>query len=299
MAYTTTQLINKIKLWGNVPTNQPAFTSTQLLDLATDELWTKTVPFINDLREEYFVTYSDTSITTATDQSFDIPSRAAGGLLREVKLVNDDGDETDIPRINPEYQQRHYFGFYIRGNKVFLIKSEDYSGYSLRLYYFVRPSELVATSRCAQVSSVSTSTFDVTSIPSNMTSGDTVDIVQANPPFGTLSLGITATWSSTTVTPSTMPSGLAVGDWMCLDQESCIPQVPLESHVLIVRGVVVRIMEILQDDKGLKSNLERLEQEKETVANILTPRVIGEIKKINNYESFLLNQRDRSIYWFR
>lgn len=298
MAYTTTELIAKIKLWGAIPPSQPAFTTTQLLDLATDELWSVTVPFINDLREEYFVTYSDSTISTAERQTFDIPSRAAGGLLRDVKLVNDSNDEEDIPRIDLEYQQRHFWGFYIQGNKLHLIKSEDYSTYSLRMYYYVRPSQLVATSRCAQVSSVGTTTFDVTSVPSNITDGDTVDIVQANPPFETLSLGVTASISGTTITPSTMPTGLAVGDRMCLKEESCIPQIPLESHTLLVRGTVVRVQEILQDNKGIDTNKKKYEEEKAAIANVLTPRVVGEREKIKNYESFLYGNRDRIRDWY-
>jgi len=296
MAYTTTELIAKIKLWGAVPPSQPAFTTTQLLDLATDELWTRTVPFINNLREDYFVTYSDTTITNAENQSFDIPKRAAGNLLRDVKLVNSSGDESDLPRIDPDYSQRNSVGFYILANKVYLLTSENYSGYSMRLYYYVRPSVLVATSRCAQVDSVGATDFTVTSVPSNITTGATVDIVQANPLFNTLSLGITATISTLTITPSTMPTGLAVGDWMSLENESCIPQIPLEAHALLAQATVIRVQDILQDNKGVKNAEGRMERLEESVRDLLTPRVPGEVEKIKNYESFLTPRYNR--WWY-
>jgi hypothetical protein len=138
----------------------------------------------------------------------------------------------------------------------------------------------------------------VSSIPSNLTSGDNVDIVQQKPPFNTLSLGITATWSGTTVTPSTMPTGLSVGDWMCPEEESCIPQIPLESHALLACGTVIRIQEILQDDKGIRTYKSKFTDLNKTVADILCPRVVGEIKKINNQESFLSAGRMPRDRWF-
>ncbi len=298
MAYTTTELLAKIKLWGAVPASQPAFNATQLLDMATDELQTNIVSFINSLREDYFVVYEDTAITGVATQTFNIPSRAAGGLLRDVKLVNSDGDESDIPRVNPEYSQRESWGFYILANTLYLVEAQDYSSYNMRLYYYVRPSVLVETTSCAQVSSVGSTTFDVTSIPTNLTTGDTVDIVQAKAPFNTLSLGITATWTGTTVTPSVMPTGLTIGDWMCVENESCIPQVQLETHPLLAQATVIHIQEILQDSKGIKTARDRYEEMAKSITNILTPRVVGEVKKIKNYESFLNYHNDRQRYWY-
>jgi hypothetical protein len=298
MAFTTTELIAKVKLWGTIPSAQPAFTNTQILDIMTDELWTTIAPFIINCREEYYVTTVDHDITTATDQTFDIPSRTVSGTLRDVKLVNSQGDESDMPRINPEYSDTIAYGFFIRDNKLQLLKSEDYSDYSLRLFYYRRPSALVQTSACAQVTSVGSTTFEVSSIPSTMASGETVDIVQANPPFGTLAQDITATWSGTTVTPSTMPSGLAVGDWMCKDQESCIAQIPLEVIPYLVQSTVVKVQEILGDQGNLRRAQEKLEQLKESALSILSPRVTGEIKKIKNNESFLYGTRNWIKAWW-
>jgi hypothetical protein len=298
MAYTTTELISKLKLWAVIPTSQPAFTDAQLMDIMTDEIHTTIVPLIISCREEYYVTSTDSTITTDTDQSFDIPSRTVGGAMREIKLVSDAGDESDLPRINPEYSQTQSYGFILRDNKIFLLKSEDYSNYTFRVYYYRRPSVLVATSACAQVSSVGTTTFDVTSIPSTMTTGEKVDIVQANPPFGTLSQDITATWTGTTVTPSTMPSGLAVGDWMCKDQESCIATMPLECIPLLVQASVVKVNEILGDQGNLRRAQEKFDMMKTEVMDILSPRVVGEIKKIKNYENFLYGNRQWIKSWW-
>lgn len=298
MTLTTTELIAKVKLWATIPAAQPAFTNAQILDIMNDELWTTIVPFIINFREEYYVTYEDNDISTSANQSFDIPRKTVGGIMRDVKLVNSAGDESDLPRINPEYKQTQSYGFYIESNKIWLLKSEDYSNYTLRIYYYRRPGELVLTTACAQVSAIGTTTFDVSSVPSTMTTGETVDIVQYSPPFGILAKDITATWTATTITPSTYPTGLAVGDWMCKDSESCIAQVPLEVIPYLIQTTVVKIQEILGDQGNLRRGQEKLEQIKESTQSILSPRVTGEIKKIKNYENFLNGNRQWIKDWW-
>jgi hypothetical protein len=294
MAHTTTELIAKIKLWATIPAAQPAFTNAQILDIATDELWNYVSPFIINHREEYYVTFTDSDISTAENQTFDIPGRSAGGVLREVKLINSDGFETDLPRINPEYRSTTDFGFFLRDNKVWLLRSENYSSYSLRLYYYRRPSELVLPAACAPVTATGTTTFEAT-VPSTMTTGDTVDVVQVLPPFGTLKQDITATWSGTTVTPSSYPTGLAVGDYMCPVRKSCVPQIPVEVWPVLVQAVVVKIQEILGDQGNLRRAQEKLEKVTEDASSLLSPRVVGEVKRIKNHDGFI----HENAAWFR
>jgi len=294
MAYTTTELIAKVKLWGTIPAAQPAFTQVQILDLMTDELWNTVTPLIINHREEYYVTYTDSDISSAENQSFGIPGRSAGGVLREVKLVDTNGYETDLPRVNPEFKSNTDRGFFLRDNKVFLIKSENYSSYSMRLYYYRRPSKLVLPTSCAPILTTGTTTFTAT-IVSGMTSGETFDYIQCNPPFGTLGQDDTATWSGTTVTPTTYPTGLAVGDYMCNDGESCIAQIPIEVIPVLVQATVVKIQEILGDQANLKRAQEKLEKDTMNASSLLSPRVVGEIKRIKNHESFVRS----GMSWYR
>lgn len=284
--YSTTALLAKAKLWGAVPTGQPAFSNANILDIMTDELITNISPFVIQFREENFVASKDFTIASGTSE-YAIPSRATGGVLREVKLIDSEDNEVDIPRINPQFMQNHDFGFYLKGTKLVLIEPGNYTSYTLRMYYYLRPSTLKATSDCATVATVGTTTFTVNAIPSGWTSGDTVDIVRAIPPFDLLSQDITATWAGTTVTPSTMPTGLAVGDYLCQAEETPIPKIPVEVFPLLVQATVVRFMEILADNKGMKLAMDKYEQVKKSVTELLSPRVVGEVKKINNYDNFL------------
>lgn len=289
--YTSVSLLADAKLYGAVPGQQPAFTDTQILGIMTDELRTTIAPFMMQFREEYFVVSTDFTITNSTTE-FSIPTRAVAGGLRDLKLVNGDDTESDVPILNMEYQQSHYYGFYLQGNKVKLIQPANYTTFTLRMYYFVRQPTLVETTDCAKVATVGDTTFTVDSIPAAMTSGQNVDIVQAVPPFNLLSQKISATWTGTTVTPSTMPTGLAIGDYMCNVEESPIPLIPVELRPLLVQSTVMRFNEILADSKGLKQSTEKFNTLKQSLTDLLSPRVSGELKTINNYDNFL----DRSSF---
>jgi hypothetical protein len=296
--FTTTTLLSDCKLYGAIPTGQPAFTDANLLKILTDELRSKLAPFIMSTREEYYVTYSDSTITSSTT-SFDIPTRASGMILRDVKLVNNSDIESDLVRVNPAYQDLHYKGFYLRDNKVYLLNPGNYSDYSLRLFYYLRPSELKAVADCALISSVGSSSVVVSAVPSTWGSSETVDAVQANPPFGILGKDLTGTISGTTITLSSVPTGLAAGDYICLDQESPVPQLPQELHRLLVQAGLIRFAEILGDKDTRKEAIQTFDEMSKSLAGLITPRVVGEPKKTINYESFLSRPiKGIGNYWF-
>jgi len=283
--YSTTALIAKAKLWGAIPNQQPAFTNAQILDIMSDELRAVIGPMLIQFREEYFVSSSDFTITTETTE-FAIPTRAVAGGLREVKLVDSDDNESDLPIIDMQKQQRHSFGYFLQGNKVKIIEPQNFTTYTLRLFYFVRQPTLVVEADTATVDSVGASTFTVASLPGAMVSGQAVDIIREVPPFDILSQNITMTFSGLTITPSVMPTDLAVGDYMTNVQESPIPLIPVEAHPLLVQATVVKFNEILSDSKGLKNALDKYNTLEASLRAILSPRVQGDLKSIINYDNF-------------
>ena len=281
----TTSLINKVKLWAAVPSSQPAFSVANLLVLMTDELRTNIAPLLMSCMEEFYVVYQDFTISSSTT-SFNIPARAIGLKLRDVKIVDGSGTETDVPRINPDHSQSHNFGFYMRGNKIFFLSPGDYATYSLRLYYYTRPSTLIETTAAATITTVGTDTLVVSSVPSTWTSPMTVDVVQATSPYGLIGTSVTSTWTGTTFTLS-VPADTAVGDYICIQEESPVPFLPEEWHSLLTQAVVIRVMEALLDKKGLEVSLRRFDDMKQKAFDIISPRIDGELARINPYESFL------------
>ena len=285
MSFTTTDLINKVKLWGAVPEGQPAFSDAQLLDLLTDELRTTIATFITQFREDYFVDYLDYTIT-ANQSSYAIPSRAISTVLKDVKYV-DNGKEINVPRVPRGDAEYYTNGFYIQGNKLILLYPENRVGQSLRLYYYCRPNTLVAVTSCAVVSSFDSTTITVTSVPSTWGSTETIDITQAKSPLGIISKDNVATRVGTVFTPATMPSDLAVGDYLSLATESCIPQIPVEVIPMLCQSVVKRVNEIIADKTGLKIASDKYDEIVNSVTSILSPRVVEETKTIVSRSSYL------------
>jgi len=294
--FTTTTLLARCKLYGAVPTGQPAFTDAQILNILTDELRSTLAPLILSCREEYYVTYEDTSITSSTT-SFDIPTRALGMILRDVKIVDSSDRESDLVRINPGFNQMHYSGFYIRDNKIFLLNPSKYSNNSIRLFYYLRPSNLKAVADCAKVTTVGTTSCVVSAVPSSWSSSETIDCVQANPPFGVLGKDLSATISGTTIT-FTVPTGVAVGDYICLDQESPVPQLPQELHILLTQAATIRFSEILGDIEGVKTATKKYDDMVKSLTSLLSPRVVGEPKLVVNYDSFINARFRNNLNWW-
>lgn len=99
--YTTTGLVEQVKIRASVPTAQTLFTTSRIIGLLNDELLTFIVPFIMEVREEFFVVYKDTSIDTDT-REYEVPSRAIGNKLREVTLVSNGQEIGRLIRYAPE-----------------------------------------------------------------------------------------------------------------------------------------------------------------------------------------------------
>jgi hypothetical protein len=295
--YTSDDLINYIKLYGAVPSQQPAFSNDELLDITNNELLTIIVPFIMDHREDYFVTSTDTTITR-DDNDYGIPSKAVGGVIREIKLVRNDA-RLNLPRIDLDQLHNHSEGFYIEDNNIKIINVNNFIGYTIRIYYYRRPNLLIrtadSTNGAAKVGSISGTTVTVsTTVPSVWSTSTDIDFIQATPPFNYLQEEETITGiAGSDITFASVPSTLAVGDWLCASGYSTIPTIPAEVHYLLAQGVVIKVLESLADQKGVRSAVAKYKQMEERISNLLSPRVQGEPKRIVNSQNFLDMPRRR------
>lgn len=287
--YTTRGLIENVKTRGSIPTTQPLFKNENFAALANDELQSLIVPLIMSVREEHFVTSKDYTIVQ-NQAAYDIPADAIGMKLRDVVYLQDPNrpqNQTSLPRLQPEDIAGAYIdyaqpsGFYIQGNSVVLYPAPQYSG-TLRLTYFKRCSELVDNSQAGKITNVDSNTNEVTLsvVPNTWTTSDLVDVVNVNPPFNTVSedLQIVAV-NGFTLTLSSV-AGLSVGNWVCLQDETVVPQIPVECHRVLAQATVVKVLEALGDDGGMQRAQAKLNELTSNMTTILNPRVDGEPKKI-------------------
>ena len=280
-SYTTTDLVNNIKLTGHVPTGNATFTPANLITLADRELQTPIIKQILSSRGGYYKTYTDYPV--ASDGLYQIPADCIAGVLENVELVQD----TTIIPVNPIEESEQFstqsptstsYGFFMKGNFVQILPLPNLG--VARLWYAQRPSRLVATSACAQITAIAGAVISVSSVPSTLVANASIDAVGDQPPFNILGTRTIVSVAGTDITLSADVTGLSLGDWICLEKQTCVPQIPVEFRVLLEQRVVCKIYELQGYlDKLAKAKESLLELEKATL-NLITPRVKNKTKVI-------------------
>lgn len=291
--YTTDALVDSVKRRITVPTAQQFFYPANIVNFANDELMSTLVPSIISVREEYFVTKKDYPIVSGTS-SFEIPTRAVGGMMRDVVLVDNSGNEVAMPRLQPEttksdsmLSNTRLYGFILRDDKVILYPNSDAftNQPTLRVYYMRRPNNLVIKSLGAQITNVNTGTNEVTlsNVPSAWTTLTTFDVIQGNPIFSSVAddQAIT-TIAGNILTFVSLPTGIASGQWISEARHTPIPQIPYEGHHVLAQFTAARMLEAMGDKGNAKVILDIANNLLEGFLKIITPRTEATMKKINN-----------------
>lgn len=295
--YLSEDFIASVKRRCNVPTSQITFQNSDFLALGDEEIRAKLVPLILKHMEEFYVTINDTTIV-ANQTIYPIPYRAIGMALRDVQIVSSTDPDTRVglERLNPEDLYAGISGnarflvkkngFYLQGNSVILYPTPVQAIDILRLTYYMRPSSLVATSACGLITAVNLSAKQVTvsSVPSNITTMTTVDLVRAVPGFECTAIDQTiSSIVSTTITFSAaLPNNVQVGDYVCQSGQTCVVQVPVELQPLLFQYVVVRILAAQGDQTNLKAAVAELKSLEDAAGLLLAPRVSGKVKRVVN-----------------
>ena len=275
MAFDTTRLVNQVVLKGALPDGR--FTDNEILDLAYDSLLGEILPIVMAARQDYYVVSSDTAVGTTA--SFPVPYRAQNGVLREVKLVR--GTQViDLDRIKLDDVDSSVTGlpnsFYIEGNDVVLYPAPSAdNGDILRLYYWIRPSRLVTVAECGIITAIVGNIITATT-PATWTTTNTFDLVQGRAHFDILGTDLAATSvSSSSITlTATVPTRLVVGDYICLSQETCFPQLPPEGHIALVQCAVTAALEAMGDPAAAAS-AQKAAMLKESFTTVIKIRVEG------------------------
>lgn len=289
MAQTTADLISNIKLRGSFPTANDLFSTADYLRILNDEMMNQVTPLLTKLNEEFFLTYQDTAITSG-QSAYRIPKRAIGSMLRDVQIINSAGNVVSLPRM---FEEDKYsttqgpLGYYIKSNQIILSPTPTSTTGTLRLAYFRRPSKFVATTACAQITSIAGSIVVVSALPTTMTTNTSIDFVQGDSPYDLLQMDTPiASAAGTTLTFATVPTDLAVGDYICLAGEACLPMIPEEMIPFLVQAALVICLSS-KKDKSVELELQKLEQSKQAVISLLAPRVKSNDVKIRNSNSLL------------
>ena len=284
MTFTTAQLISSIERRGFVPANQSTFTVVEMLAIASEEVRSHVFPAILTAREEYFVYSQDFAITSG-QELYEIPPRAFGGVLREVKIIRN-AQVIDIPRIEPEdvpdtnQGQPNYF--YLRNDNVVLYPKPSSTTDTLRMYFYLSPGEYVEATKTAIISAIDTTTkvVTVTSIPSDWITGNIYDFIKKDGGHEYRDFDKTSVLvSGADITFSDLPSTLVVGDYVSIAGESSLVQGPASFRPSISQYATAAILDYAEQP-GADKAYAKASGILETAVSNVSPRVRGEAQYI-------------------
>jgi len=295
MGYTFDDILDEVKLRGMVPTSQNTFTPARFQKLFDSEIRTHILPMMLKLRENYF-SYDDDR--TAAAGGLAISTRAIGGKVQNVALI-DGTSRLDLPWISEEEQSDtdespvSRPGAYIKGNSLYVKPATSHGFPTVRMSIFLRHGSVVPESEAAQITAINTGTktlsFTSGTIPSTWTTSNTFDLIQSNPQFDTLAIdqSITSVTSTSIIFSSTLPTRLAVGDWVALAGETPIIQLPVELHSYLAQLVANQCLKNSPHTKAYEAGLAEIKEMGKNIINLFSPRIEKEGKSIKNRTGML------------
>ena len=141
---------------------------------------------------------------------------------------------------------------------------------------------MVITSAAAQITAINSNVYTVSSFPSTMLVGTSCDFCGDQPPFNLLAEAQAITnISGTDLTFTAAITGVAVGDWIALNGQTPVPQIPVEYRLLLAQRVVCKIYELQGYLQKLQAAQMKLKEYEDATITLITPRIKSQTKIIN------------------
>lgn len=280
MAYTTADLLAAIGRRSFAPTGQITYTDEDLLAVADEVLASEILPVILSVREEHFVTSVDYAIT-ADQAAYDIPPRAIAMAVRDIWLVDGSSIDPSFPRVEPENAvggSGAPAGWYLQNNSIILDPSPATTAKTIRVFFTLAPGRHVLAASAGLISAINTSTNVVTvsAIPSTWATGDVYDLIRKDGGQEPRSVDLTSTLvTGNTITLPSLPTGLAVGDYVALAGETPLPFLPKELRPALAQGTAAQILADMNQPGAEKADA-KFRRLLEGAVRMLAPRTIGE-----------------------
>lgn len=284
MAFDSSRLVSQITIKGSLPEGR--FQPQELLDFAYDAMLAEIVPIILSCYEEYFVRKIDLPIVPG-QAYYDIPTRAIGQSLREVKVIRGTKID-DIQRTNPEDIDQIASGspqcFYLEGTSVVLWPTPSAAGETLRLSYFFRPNKFVPVSEATQITAINGNIVTV-SVPTGWAISNLFDLVRGRPHYDVLGFDLAAiavdTVGGAITFAAPIPNSLSVGDYVTLAEETPFPCLPVEGNIALIQCAVTAALESL-GDAAASVSAQKAEMQKNMFRTMLSTRILGAPKELGN-----------------
>jgi hypothetical protein len=272
MAYDTESLLSMIERRAAIPLSQVTFTEDEILEIANEVVSDIILPDILKARQEYFVIYEDLTLTQGSsdnDPWIRIPARAIGQTI--VSVSEPDNDFEFDP-----------CAYWVEGSKIYFDTDRSTP---VRVRYHLRPGQLVTLSKVGVITSIdtNTNTVGVSARPDDFTDGARCDFIRGNAAFDLLAKDQVVTFDpniATNLIFSTLPSELQVGDYVCLADQSPVPQIPIEWFSYLSQHVAAIILEANGDFEAAKKIESKLPLIRSNALSLISQRVERKSKAI-------------------
>ena len=277
--FNATQLLTQLKKKIKLPDG--SFDDQDLLDFCHLALTSELIPELIKAREAFYVTSS--TLTVTAGGSVRIPSRAFGGIIREIKLTKDERNKNLLRLDEEDFSDPTTTGepnsFCVRGNRIVLSPSPD-QAYDIFLTYWLAPPRIVPVSECAIITAISTNTITCTP-PSTWTTSNTFDIVKGTSDYEPCVIDATATSLNTTqIVLTNTPSDIEIGDYICLAGESPYAYLQSSYYPVLLQYAVSLIHEANGDLEQKGASDAKAEAMLGRLQGVYSDRVQGAPKKI-------------------
>lgn len=276
-----TELLADVKRKAQIAADEETLSDSDILDIATKELQTVITPKILSVRENFFATYHD--FTLSNTRIYRIPSQATGSKILGLEVVDGEQRRTLI-QINMFETQRE--GFFIRSGSVNLSTNAPTSG-TLRLHYSARPGVLTETVNAIQ-SRDSSDTITLSSVH-GLDIGSVVSIQRATSPFEYVyqDIVVSAVPDLDTVTFSGVDfvaNSVGLGDVMTITSVddgvaatgsvslSYYPQIPVEMHDWLSYRVAIRCLEHIGHSDLIPDKVQKVADIEKDLLALISPR---------------------------
>lgn len=169
----------------------------------------------------------------------------------------------------------------------------------IKLAYQGRNSSFSASNTAAMSIQATLGIDSANVIPSNITVGSYIDILQELPGHKTLNYDIIVpngalSGSNIALAESLVPTTILVGDYIASRNECIIPQIPPELHSSLAERVSARILAAIGDKEGLAVSNQKIQDLDAKEGMLVDDRVNGAPQKILNRNSPLRFQGFRA-----
>lgn len=202
---TSDDLIESIKRRISFPLSQNTFQYSDLMAFINEEIQISAVPSVKQEHEEYFVYKVSTDLVDGISR-YEIPNRAIGMALRDIKYSDSNGNFYDMSRIAPDdkafFQQSNGSNqtvgkFYLEGNEI-VLTPQILAGASgkVNMWIYLRPNSLVKNDRACIIQHYHK---DITILDNSLiVAGDKISIITGAQTPTPVSYVFTATTGSPT-----------------------------------------------------------------------------------------------------